>query len=138
VAPLNDPGRRKVLLVDDSEDIRVMIRRELESDGRFSIAGEAENGLEAVKHVAGSSPDVVLLDISMPIMDGLEAIPLIRKVSPATKIIMLSSLDASSMRSRVIAQGADGYIEKEMSLLDLGDTISEICEASAEKKASRS
>jgi CheY-like chemotaxis protein len=127
----------RVLLVDDAEEIRTMVRRILEGDGRFSIVGEAENGLEAVGLTASTAPHVVLLDISMPVMNGLEAIPLIRKGSPATKIIMLSSLEASSMIPRASELGADGYIEKGMSLKDLGDTISKICETGVEKKASR-
>jgi DNA-binding NarL/FixJ family response regulator len=108
VAPL------QILIVDDKPHIRVGIRMLLQAHQDWSICGEAGDGFEAVEKAAELKPDVILLDISMPKMDGLTALPLIREKSPESQIIVLTlheSLDTARAASRA---GARAYIAKSL------------------------
>lgn len=101
-----------VYLVDDVAELRELVRLGLETDPGFEVIGEAGDGRSAVEGVGSAGPAAVLLDLSMPDMDGLEAIPLIRERSPHTAIVVLSGFAADPMSARAIERGADGYIEK--------------------------
>jgi DNA-binding NarL/FixJ family response regulator len=78
----------------------------------FELAGEAENGWAAVEMAERVRPDVVLLDAAMPVMDGLEALPLIRERAPQANVIMLSAFPGETMRQAALDAGAVGYLEK--------------------------
>src|SRR5262249_9777886 len=84
------PERYRVVVADDFEDMRILIRVLLTASGRFIVMGEGATGREAVELSAAHRPDVVLLDLAMPEMDGLEALPLILAVSPESKVVVLS------------------------------------------------
>src|SRR4051794_19067760 len=84
----------------------------LERTGEFEVVAHAENGRVAVDSAAAHEPDLVLLDIAMPVMDGLEALPLIRSACPDAIVVMLSGFGASEMTTKALAGGADGYIQK--------------------------
>ena len=105
-----DPIR--TLLVDDVADLRMMVRLGLERSGRFLVIGEAGNGQEAIEMAKQQSPDLVLLDVSMPVMDGLEALPLILQKLPATKVVMLSGFEARRLGPYALEAGAAAYLEK--------------------------
>ena len=81
----------RVLVADDLEDSRFLVRRFLERSGKFVVVAEATNGKQAVEMVEKHTPDLALLDLAMPVMDGLEALPLVRKVSPSTTVVVLSA-----------------------------------------------
>ena len=81
-------GKVRVLLVDDLSDIRLVMRLLLEADGRAEIVGEAADGAEAVRLAAELQPDAVVLDLRMPGMDGVAALPLIRDASPGTVLYL--------------------------------------------------
>lgn len=117
----------RVLLVDDTEDIRVLLRLNLERDGRFEIVGEAEDGAEAVDLAGSTQPDAIVLDLAMPGMDGFEAIPQIRAVSPQTRIAVLSAFDASQMKKKALALGAHSYLEKSRGIDLLPNALVELC-----------
>jgi len=108
-------------LVDDVPELRELIRFGLEEDPDFRVVGEAGDGRSAVRGVAETRPAAVLLDLSMPDMDGLEAIPRIRAEVPNTAIIVLSGFTADRVGAAANEQGADAYVEK-------GAPISEIRE----------
>ena len=101
----------RVLLVDDTPDIRMLLRVALEVDG-FEVVDEAGDGRAGVEAARVTRPDVVLLDLAMPVMDGLEALPLMRAASPKTKVIVLSGFQARSMEASALAAGADAYLQK--------------------------
>ena len=102
----------RVLLADDAVEIRLILRRSLELDGSVEVIGEASNGAEAVGLAAALGPDVVLIDLAMPVMDGLQAIPEIRKRSPDSRIVVLSAFSASNMEEKAIHAGAAGFVSK--------------------------
>jgi len=104
-------SRVRVLLVDDLADIRLVMRLLLEADGRADVVGEASDGAEAVRLAAELRPDAVVLDLRMPGMDGVQALPLIRDASPGTVVVALSALPVSPMTDRAISLGAT-YVRK--------------------------
>ena len=106
VAPL------RIVLADDVPEIRSLLRRSFELDPTVAVVGEAVNGADAIEVVCRTDADVVLLDLAMPVMDGLQAIPEIRRRSPGTGIVVLSGFDASKMEQRALDLGATSYISK--------------------------
>ena len=80
-----------VLLVDDEPDMRLMVRLHLDRDPRFQIVGEADNGEDAVEQCRQLQPDVVLLDMKMPTMDGMTALPLMRGACPDTAVLLFTA-----------------------------------------------
>ena len=102
----------RVYLCDDVPEFRALMRFALEDDQDLEVVGEAGDGHSAVSGVQETRPDVVLLDLSMPDCDGLEAIPRLREVAPDTSIVVLSGFAAARMAPQVLAAGAHGYIEK--------------------------
>ncbi len=119
-------GRIRVLIADDLPEIRTLVRTNLEFDGRFDVIGEAANGLEAVELVKDLSPDVVILDLAMPEMDGLAAISKIRQIAPGTKILVLSAF-ADDYNSGIVRDlGANGFIAKDRPMEEVMDVAAEI------------
>jgi DNA-binding NarL/FixJ family response regulator len=111
----------RVLLVDDHEVVRKGIRQVL--GDRYDICGEAENGQEAVDKALELKPDLVLMDISMPVMNGVEAIRKIRQLQVPTKILLLSMHDSKEVAEQGRAAGADGYLTKSCAIDLLHNTI---------------
>jgi DNA-binding NarL/FixJ family response regulator len=114
----------RVLLADDLPQIRKMLRRSLEKDGRFEIVGEATDGAEAVEIATFTKPDAMVLDLAMPNMDGMAAIPKILKASPHTKIVVLSGF--VEMGGDVLKAGAHGFFEKSAPPGELALTIANL------------
>ena len=114
----------RVLLADDLRQIRAVMRRALERDGRFEIVGEASEGLEAVEMAEALKPDAIILDLAMPGMDGMTAIPAILQSTPSTKIVVLSGF--VEMAPDVLRAGAHGFFEKTAPPRELAATIAEL------------
>lgn len=112
-------GTVSVLVADDIAEMRELVRFGIEEDPGFRVVAEAANGREAVAAVESERPDVVLLDLSMPGMDGFTAIGQIRKRSDRVTIMVLSGFPAERMQEPVLEQGADAYIEKGTSMSKL-------------------
>jgi DNA-binding NarL/FixJ family response regulator len=93
-------------------ELRAMIRLTLERSGRFEVVGEAGDGKTAIEIAGELQPDVVLLDISMPVMDGLEALPHLRRCAPETTVVMLSGFSEARLGAEAAAGGAAAYLEK--------------------------
>ncbi|MDX6372397.1 MAG: two-component system, chemotaxis family, chemotaxis protein CheY [Nocardioidaceae bacterium] len=100
----------RAVVIDDTRDIREMLSLVLTRSG-MNVVGEAGDGQAGVEVVRAERPDVVLLDLAMPVMDGIEALPIIRKLVPDARIIVLSAF-AGAVREQVLDGGADGYLVK--------------------------
>src|SRR5579875_1699988 len=114
----------RVLIVDDNEDLRTLARLQLEAQG-CSVAGEAVDGVDAIAAATRLQPDVVLLDLAMPRMDGLEALPLLLKAVPGVRVVVMSGFDQQSLAPRLLETGAVRYIEKGMRM-NLGRVVREV------------
>jgi DNA-binding NarL/FixJ family response regulator len=106
------------------------MRFSLEEEPDLQVVGEASDGLTGAEQIAELRPDVVLLDLSMPGLDGLEAIPRIKEVSPETGIVIFSGFSAERMSAPALALGADRYVEK-------GEPVEYVREVVREVGASR-
>jgi DNA-binding NarL/FixJ family response regulator len=111
-----------VYLVDDVPELRELIKYGMEEDPGFEVVGEAGDGKSAIEGIAETRPAAVLLDLSMPDMDGMEAIPQIRDRDSDVAIIVLSGFSADRMGGKVIEQGADAYVEKGTPIQEIRDT----------------
>jgi DNA-binding NarL/FixJ family response regulator len=118
--------KMRVLLADDAEEIVELLRANLRLDGRFEVVGEAMSGNEAVSMAASLRPDAVLLDLSMPGLDGLEAIPEIRRNSPDTRIVILSAMNAADAFAKAMQLGADRYVEKGAPLAYITNVLADL------------
>jgi len=105
-------GRLRVVLADDTAEFRLLLRIILEQDGRFEVVAEAADGAEAVRVTTAEQPDALVLDLAMPVMDGLQAIPEVRSASPATAIVVLSGFARGRLDRDALARGASAYVEK--------------------------
>jgi len=105
-------SRYRALLVDDMDQLRQLIRFTLEQSGHFEVVGEASNGREGINAAEALQPDMILLDVSMPVMDGLEALPRIRGVAPHSAVVMLSGFSELRLGAEATAGGAAAYLEK--------------------------
>ncbi len=103
---------RRILVVDDSEELRVVLAILIGAAPDFELVGEAENGRTGIAKAVETRPDVILLDLSMPDMDGLEALPHLRRTVPEARVIVLSGYQRDVMGQRAMEAGALGYIEK--------------------------
>jgi DNA-binding NarL/FixJ family response regulator len=116
----------RVLLVDDHRILREGLRALLSEQAGLVVVGDASDGEEAVALVAESLPDVVVMDMVMPRMSGLEATALIRKLHPEVRVLILSMYDDDEYVQRVIQAGASGYVLKGVAADDLVRAIREV------------
>ena len=112
-----------ILIVDDHEVVRNGIRSFLETIKDFDVVGEAESGEKAVKMVAELIPDIVLLDLIMPGMDGVETTRQIKKISPRTQVVVLTSYHEDVHIFPALKAGAISYILKDMKMEKLADAL---------------
>lgn len=117
----------RVLLVDDMADLRFLTRLTLERTGRFEIVGEAGDGREGVALAEAHKPDLVILDLDMPIMTGYDALPQILKVSPGSEVVILSGIAGEAEDEGI--EGAAAYILKGTSTDTIVQRLTEILEA---------
>ena len=101
----------KILIVDDAAFMRMMIKDILTKNG-YEVVAEVANGVEAVELYKSHQPDLVTMDITMPEMDGIEAVKQIKAVNPAAKVIMCSAMGQQSMVMDAIKAGANDFIVK--------------------------
>ncbi|HCC08302.1 MAG TPA: two-component system response regulator [Clostridiales bacterium] len=102
---------KNILVVDDAAFMRMMVKDILTKNGYYVVA-EAENGLKAVERYKESTPDLVIMDITMPEMDGIEAVKQIKQINSAAKIIMCSAMGQQGMVIESIQAGARDFVVK--------------------------
>jgi PAS domain S-box-containing protein len=105
-----------VVLVDDAPEVRALVRAQLKRGGRFTIVGEAATGAQAIEVSREQLPDLVLLDISMPDMDGFAALPEIRKVAGRSRIVIYTGFEERGLEIRARELGADALVEKSIEI----------------------
>jgi len=126
-AALNSmPQKYRVLIADDHRMFAEALEAILATDQRLEVAGHAGDGAEAVRLALTLRPDVTLMDIAMPIMDGLEATKQIRKQWPTACVLMLTGSNSRTDVDRAREAGAAGYVTKERIAAELIDAILEI------------
>src|SRR4051812_19408699 len=109
-------GPLRVVLVDDSADVRTLVRTKLRLSGQAVVEGEGADGTDAIDLARRLQPDAMLLDVSMPGVDGLAALPQIREASPHTRVVMFSGFDEEPLAMRALELGATSYLTKTSSL----------------------
>ena len=114
----------RVLLVDDNGEMLTDLRDELSAE--FEIAGTAENGEQAVREVFRLDPDIVVLDVTMPVMNGLQVASLLREKRPGTRILFLTIHEEPEYTSAAFSAGACGYVTKRRLASDLRVAIREV------------
>lgn len=118
----------RVLIADDHKMVREGLRRILEFDGEIQVIDEADNGEECIKKIRSSKPDIVLLDINMPVMNGIEALQEIRKKKLKTKVIILTVHNEIEYLLRAVDIGIDGYVLKDSDAHELIKAVTSVYE----------
>ena len=121
-------ARKRIVIAEDYTILREGLRSLLSSHPDFEIVGEAEDGQEAIRNVEKLKPDLALMDLSMPRMNGMDAIKEIKKRSPQTKVLVLTVHKSEEYIHAALQAGADGYILKDSTHAELGLAIKNILE----------
>ena len=127
MTPSGDPPAApvRVVLCDDVPPLRALARYVLEEGGSIAVVGEAGDAATAVRLCGELRPDAVLLDLSLPGMDGLEAIPLLHEAAPGVCVVVFSGFAAERMAEPALAQGAARYVEKGADLAEVREILLE-------------
>jgi len=120
----------RILLVDDNQVFRSFLRRLLEKERDFSVVGEAGDGLEALEQTRALSPDLILMDLAMPRVNGLEATVRIKAEQSETKVIIFTQYQEDAYRQAAAECGADAFLPKTTGLADLLATLRQIAKGS--------
>jgi DNA-binding NarL/FixJ family response regulator len=111
--------RERVLVVDDAANLRELLTVLLDVEDDFEVVGTAADGAQALDKADALAPDIVLLDLAMPVMDGLQALPGLRERLPRARIVIFSGFEHEALAREALAAGADAYIEKGTSVMQL-------------------
>jgi DNA-binding NarL/FixJ family response regulator len=115
-----------VVVCDDVPELRRLARTVLEDGGEMEVVGEAGDGREAIEVIERLQPDIVVLDLSMPQLDGLEAIPLIHQIAPKTEIVVFSGFEEGKVAEVALRLKASRYVRKGAPLEDLRSAVREL------------
>lgn len=113
----------RVLIADDAEDLRRLLVLAIRRDGRHEVVAEAEDGRQAVDAVDRLAPDVVLMDLAMPVMDGLAATREIKRSHPDLPVLVFTGYADDRLAQEARDVGADGFMDKSQPLADVLDAI---------------
>src|ERR1035437_5599521 len=113
----------RIVIADDHAVVRKGTRQILEEQSDFKVVGEAENGEEAVRLVETLKPDVAIIDVAMPVMDGIEATKRIKATNPATAVLILSIYDNDQFVFSLLDAGASGYLLKDVSGQEITNAV---------------
>lgn len=118
--------RDRVLVVDDAANLRELLTLLLEIEDDFEVVGTASDGQQAIEAAQSLRPDVILLDLAMPVMDGLQALPALRECVPGARIVIFSGFEHQALADEALEAGADAYIEKGTSVTQLVHQLREL------------
>jgi DNA-binding NarL/FixJ family response regulator len=105
--------KKRVLIVDDNFAVRSMVRQVFELEPEFEVSGEAENGVEALQKAATLKPDLIILDLSMPLMTGLDAAPQLMEILPAARIILFTVEEGNEVERLARVGGIHAVVSKQ-------------------------
>jgi DNA-binding NarL/FixJ family response regulator len=117
----------RVVICDDQPGFREVVRILLSLEPHIDVVGEAANGREVLDLVERIQPDVLLLDVAMPELDGIEALPQVHALSPDTDVVIVTGFGSSADRERALAAGATRYVEKGADMDALVGEIRDAC-----------
>jgi len=118
--------RATVVIVDDADDVRMLVRMQLDLSERYEVIGEGLSGVDAIELAAVHHPDVMILDLSMPGMDGWEALPRVLEKSPETSVVVLTGFDDPGLSERARGMGATALLRKSVSLESIAEDLTEV------------
>jgi DNA-binding NarL/FixJ family response regulator len=113
----------RVLLADDHDVVRRLLRHSITGLRGLEVIGEAPDGARAVDMAVALEPDIVVLDIAMPVMDGLQAAAAIRRMLPGCRILVFSGFEGDHTAEQALAAGADAYVEKDAGFAAAADAV---------------
>ena len=119
-------GQLRILLADDHTVVRQGLRKVLEERSDWVVVAEAGNGRDAVKHAEELKPDVAILDVAMPLLNGIEATRQIVKRAPATRVLVLTMHSDEAYVNQILKAGASGYLLKDSADVDLIEAVSAV------------
>ena len=122
-----------LVLVDDSDEVRALVRTRLQLSGEFDIVGEGRDGSEAIGLAFKYEPDVLLMDTSMPTMDGLEALPAVLTLAPDTKVVIFTGFEERGLAQAARELGASDFIEKSIRIDELADRLLRVAGAAVSR-----
>lgn len=123
---MTDPETITIVLIDDQAIVRAAFRSLLERAGRFRVVGDAGDARSGIELVGSLHPDVVILDITMPGLSGLDAVVPLKRVSPHSKVLMASQHEGQKFVQEALQAGADGYLSKDSDPAELSLAIESI------------
>ncbi|WP_307874517.1 response regulator transcription factor [Frankia nepalensis] len=121
----------RVVVADDADGVRELICLLLDLEPDFTVVGRAANGAEAVDLVAETGPDLVLLDVAMPVLDGIAALPRVRRLAPSARVVIFTGFSAHTVRDEALALGADDVLEKGVGSGPLVARLRAVCQRQA-------
>lgn len=127
--------RHRILIVDDSAPIRRSLRWLIEKDLGWEVCGEATNGAEGVSAAAELKPDVVVLDLSMPVMNGIEAAKRLKKIMPETHLLMFTSFPLPGVEEAARSAGIEAFVAKTDGATTLLQNLHQIAKGPAAQPA---
>lgn len=113
----------RTVLIDDSDDLRELLTIALERAGRFAVVGQAADAMSGIDIVTETQPDLVLLDLGMPVVGGLDVLPHLRDAAPGAAVVVMSGHPRDDVEAHVLGSGAAAFVEKGMSLRAFTDRV---------------
>lgn len=121
----------RTAIVDDAADLRLLLRLELDRDDRFEVVGEAADGEEGLELIFSADPDLVVLDLAMPRMDGLEVLAELRRRNRDRPVVVFSGFASDDVVAKAMALGAADYVKKGTDLSRVADALAKAADRAA-------